>query len=209
MIDVGNTQTRGFANWGGNISFYYPSNWTDTSDANYQSFTAVEEPKTVGYIIIRVDGQKTTSSAPVQEKVAVANDFVSIYKVISEGYSVVATGESAYKATINFINQGSMWTNATVATSVTLVTPAAIGATAYTVGGKTPLGSARTGRVLAAVTNIINGTANWFDWVSDDTSVATVDTNGVVTGVAVGSADITAVDRVHGVSSSALTVTIA
>lgn len=210
ILDVGNTQTRGFANFGGTISFFYPNNWTDTNDANVVTFTALEDENVLGYIIIRADGLKTTSSAPDANKAAVANDFVYIYKVISDGWSDVNTGEAGFKYTITFQPQGDLWANAIVATSVTTVTPAAIGATDYTVGGKTPLGTYRTGRQLAAVSNIVNGYPGWYNWSSEDTSIATVDGNGVVTGVAVGGPiDIIATDKVTGTASSALAVTIA
>lgn len=210
FIDVGNTQSRGFAQFGGTISFFYPNNYTDTANDHLITFEALEEPLTLGYIIIRADGQKTTTSTPDEEKVAVANDFVSIYKVISDGWADVNTGEVNFKYTITFQPQGDLWVNATVATSVTVVTPVAIGAADYTVGGKTPLGTYRTGRQLAAVTNIVNGYPSWFAWESEDSDIASVDGNGVVTGVSVGGpVNITARDKISGSVSTGLAVTIA
>lgn len=209
-IDVGNTQSRGFAQFGGTISFYYPNNYTDSSNEYLQTFEVFEDSSVLGYVIIRADGQKTTTGEPDATKVAVANDFVSIYKVISDGWSDVVTGENDFKYSITFQPQGDLWTNATVATTVTVVTPVAIGAADYTVGGKTPLGTYRTGRQLAAVTNIVNGYPGWFTWTSEDPAIATVDQNGVVTGVSVGGPiDVTATDKVSGAVSSALAVTIA
>lgn len=210
FIDTGNTQSRGFAQFGGTISFFYPNNYTDTSNEHLTTFLALEDTGTLGYLIIRADGQKTTTGSPDENKVAVANDFVSIYKVISDGWADVNTGEVNFKYTITFQPQGDLWVNATVATAVTVVTPVAIGAADYTVGGKTPLGTYRTGRQLAAVASIVNGYPGWFNWTSEDSDIASVDQNGVVTGVSVGGPiDIIATDKITGVASTALAVTIA
>lgn len=211
FIDVGNTQTRGFAQFGGTISFYYPASYAvDATNPNYVTFAALRTPRTLGYIIIRADGLKTTTGVKDANKVAVANDLVYIYKVMSDGWADVNTGEVNFKYSITFRAQGDLWTNTIVATSATLVTPAPIGTTAYTVGGKTPLGSYYTGRQLAAATNIWNGYPGWFNWSSSNPAIASVDKNGVVTGVSVGGpVNIIATDPDTGVASSALAVTIA
>lgn len=208
LIDVGNTQTRGFAQFGGTISFFYPENYTDSSNVHLTTFSALDEPLTLGYIIIRADGQKTTAAAPDSGKVAVANDFVSIYKVISDGWADVNTGENSFKYTITFKPQGDLWVNAVVATAVTVVTPAAIGAADYAHPGKTPLGTYITGRQLAAVTNLINGYPGRFIWVSSDTSKGTIDQNGVFTTVAAGATTITAQDPISLAVSTGLAITV-
>lgn len=206
--DVGNTQTRGFAQFGGTISFFYPSNYTDVTDSTVQTFLALDQPRTLGYVIIRVDGEKTTSSAPDSSKPAVTGDFISVYRVMSDGWADVNTGETNFKYTITFQPQGDLWVNTVVGTHA-VATPAAIGTPDWTVGGKTPISAYLTGRQLAAVAGEWNGYPGWFSFESDDTTIATVDANGVVTGVAVGSADVTATFKNTGQTSSALTVTIA
>lgn len=206
--DTGNTQTRGFAQFGGTIAFYYPKNYTDTSDDSYIVFEALDQPLTDGYIIIRVDGQKTTAGVADKTTPALSNDFVAIFKIISDGYSDTDTGEVAFKYNIEFLAQGDIWINAVVATTVTVATPAAIGAADYTVDGKTPLGAYVTGRQLAAVAGEWSGYPGWFDWESSDSSVASVDANGVVHGVSAGTAEITAIHKVSRAESTALSVTI-
>jgi Bacterial Ig-like domain (group 2) len=208
LIDVGNTQTRGFAQFGGTISFFYPQNYTDSSNVHLSTFNALSTPLTLGYIIVRSDGQKTTSSAPDATKVAVANDFVSIYKVISDGWADVNTGENSFKYTITFKPQSDLWVNATVATAVTVVTPAAIGTVDYAHPGKTPLGTYITGRQLAAVSNIVSGYPGRFTWTSSDTTKGTIDQNGVFTTVAAGATNIVATDPISGISSTALAITV-
>lgn len=207
--DVGNTQTRGFAQFGGSMSFFYPFDYTDSSNPLLTTFNLLRTPRTVGFLIFRVDGLKTTAGLGDKTKGPVAADFVSIYRVMSDGWSDVNTGENAFKYTITFQPQGDLWVGATVNTTVTVATPVAIGATDYaSPDGKTPLGTYFTGRQLAAVAGEWNGYPGWFNWTSSDPSVATVDKNGVVHALAAGSADIIATDPNTGAASTALAVTI-
>lgn len=207
--DVGNTQTRGFAQFGGTISFKYPGKYfpVDPTDENQVTFLALEAPLTLGYIIVRADGKKITGGNPDTYKPAVANDFISIYKVLSDGWSDTNTGEVDFKYTITFQPQGDVWVNAIVGVQ-TLTAPVAIGAADYTVDGKTPLSGYYTSRQLAAKAGEWSGTPGWFEWSSSDPEVATVDRNGVVIGISAGSADITYYDPIANVTSAALSVTI-
>lgn len=207
--DVGNTQVRGFAQFGGTISFFYPYNYTDTSNLLLTTFNLLRTPRTLGYLVLRVDGYKTTGATGDKAKVPVANDFVSVYKVMSDGWNDVNVGENAFKYTITFQPQGDLWINAVVGTSVTVVTPVAIGTVNYaSPTGKTPLGTYITGRQLAAVTNIWNGYPGRFIWSSSNPAVATVDSNGVVRARSAGSSNIIATDPNTGTASTALAVTI-
>lgn len=208
MGDVGNTQTRGFAQFGGAISFFYPFDYSDASNVLLTTFNLLDAPRTLGYLIFRVDGLKTTSSAPDKTKVAVAGDFITVYKVLTDGWTDVNTGENNFKYTITFQPQGDIWINSQVNTSVTVVTPVAIGTTAYTVGGKTPLSSYLTGRQLASVAGFWSGTPGWLNWSSSDSTKASVDKNGVVKGIASGAVNITATDPNTGAVSTALAITI-
>lgn len=204
LLDVGNTQTRGLAQFGGSMSFFYPGSYAvDASNANYVTFAALRSPRTAGYIIIRADGIKTTITTP-----ATANDFVNIYAVITDGWDDAVEGENNFKYAISLVAQGTIYQNATVATTVSIATPVAVGATAYTVGGKTPLASYVTGRQMHLTASIFNGTPARFKWVSSNTAVATVDRNGVVRRVSAGSANITAQDPISGSTSTALAITM-
>lgn len=206
FIDVGNLQVRGFANFGGAISFFYPASYvSDATNANYVTFAALRTPRTAGYIVIRIDGK-----APTVGQVAVANDFVQVYQVISDGYNDAVEGQNAFTYAINFLSQGGIYANAPVNTAVTVVTPVAVGATNYASAGsgKTPLTSSITGRTLYSNASIFVGYPGRFIWTSSDTTKATVDRNGVVTAIAAGTAGITATDSVTGVASTALSVTI-
>jgi hypothetical protein len=202
MADVGNTQTRGFAQFGGTISFFYPLNYTDSSNENLITFEALDVPRTLGYVLIRIDGKKSTVG-----QAAVNGDFLRVYKVMTDGWSDVNTGEENFKYSITFQPQGDVWTNVVVG-PVTVVTPVAIGTAAYTVGGKTALGTYITGRQLDLATGIYNGYPGWFNWTSSAPNIATVDKNGVVKGVAAGAASITATWPLTGAVSTPLSVTI-
>lgn len=209
FIDVGNTQSRGFSQFGGSISFMYPFNYTDTSNGYYTTFLNFVVPRTLGYLIFRIDGQKTTSSAPDAAKIGIAGDFLRIYKVQSDAWADSVTGENNFKYAVTFQPQGNLWINAVLGT-VTVVTPVAIGTPNYVSGssGKTPLGTYVTGRQLEAQAAITNGYPGWFSWSTSDASKATIDANGVLRAVAAGSVSVIATHKQSGVASSALAVTI-
>lgn len=211
MCDVGNTQTRGFAQFGGSISFFLPDSYfpVDATNDTQNTFYALEESGAIGYLIIRVDGKKTTAGVGDQFKEAVAGDFVAIYKVQSDGYALVNTGEVNFKYTITFQPQGDLWVNAIIGPAPTIAAPAPIGTADLTAGGRTPLSAYFAGRQLSAVAGQTSGYPGWFRWTSDDPAIASVDANGVVTGVAVGTASITAIDKVTGAVSAPYSAVIA
>lgn len=209
FIDVGNAQTRGFSQFGGSISFFYPFTYSDATNNYYTTYLDFVTPRVLGYLVFRIDGQKTTTGAPVQAKPPIAGDFVRIYKVQSDAWADSVTGENNFKYAVTFQPQGSLWINAVVGT-VALPAPVAIGTANYASGssGRTPLAMYVTGRQLELNTGITNGYPGWFTWVSSDTTKATVNANGVVTAIAAGTASITAQHKQSLVTSSALVVTI-
>ena len=210
FADIANTQTRGFAAFGGSISFFYPYNYTDATNDLVTTFAAIANPLTLGYVLVRVDGQKTTAGVVDNTKPAVEGDFVEIYKVLSDGYADNVVGQNSFKYSIKFQPQGELYTNAMVSASLMVVsTPAPIGATNYVSAskGKTPLGSFVGARQLSLSAGFWNGYPGRFLWASSSPLVATVDANGVVTAQSVGSTNITATDKNTGVVSTALAIT--
>jgi hypothetical protein len=198
IADSGNVQARGFAQFGGTISFFYPRAYGNSADANSNTFEALDVPGTIGYILIRADGVIT----PAGGRLAVAGDFWHIYRVISDGWSDVNTGEENFKYTITFQPQGDLWVNANVNTSVT-VTASITGGNSFTVGQKKPGVAYLSGRQVHT-----EGYPGAFTWASSDTTKATVDSNGVVVGVAAGTANITATWPATGTASSSIAVTV-
>lgn len=181
ITDQGNTQSRGFAQFGGTVSFFYPRAYANAADANSNTFEALDQPRTLGYLLMRVDGNIT----PDGNRLAIANDFWSVYKVISDGWADVVVGENSFRYTITFQPQGDLWVNAVVNTTVTL-TASLNGGLTLTTTTKKPIIAYVTGRQLTT-----NGYPGWFTYSSSATNFATVDANGLVRGVAAGSATIT------------------
>lgn len=199
FADTGNVQVRGFANYGGDISFYYPAKFDDATDNTFLAWDALDQRLTTGYLVIRIDGVKTNP-------IAVAGDFVNVFKVQTDGYKDVNTGEVYFKSTITFKPQGEMYINAPVDTTapVPVLTVGPGTATISLAAEKRRNTIAyRTGRQLSS-----NGTPSFFTYSSSDPTKATVDTNGVITGVAIGTANITAVDKVTGATSTPLAITV-
>jgi hypothetical protein len=198
IADQGNTQTRGFAQFGGTISFFYPRAYNNVSDANSQTFEALDQPWTLGYILLKADGLIT----PAGTRTATAGDFWHVYKVISDGWSDVNVGEVNFKYTITFQPQGDVWVNANVNTAVT-ITQSMNGGATLSVGTKKPMIAYLTGRQVTT-----NGYPGAFTWTSSDVTKATVDANGLVKGIAAGSANITATWPATGTAGTPTAVTV-
>lgn len=174
LADVGNRTDRGAAQYGGTISFYYPGAFDDNTNDYSLAFDAVAVPRTKGYIVIRIDGSKLTTTA------FAAGDLVHVFEVMTDGQSNMVTGEEAFRYTVTMLQQGAVSVNTIVnAGTVTVVTPATL---AVAVGASSRLSATANGREYT------NGVA----WSSSDTTKATVTNAGVVTGIAAGSATITA-----------------
>lgn len=174
LADTGNRTDRGASQYGGAISFYYPGAFDDNTNAYSLAFDAVAVPRTLGYIVARIDGNKPTTQA------FAAGDFVSVMEVMTDGQSNVITGEEAFRYTVNMLQQGSLEVYTVVrSTTVTVVTPATL---AIAVAAKSRLTATVNGRAYT------NGVV----WSTSDATKATVSNAGVVTGVAAGSATITA-----------------
>jgi len=174
LADTGNRTDRGASQYGGAISFYYPGAFDDNTNAYSLTFDAVAVPRTPGYIVARIDGNKPTTQA------FAAGDFVSVMEVLTDGQANVITGEEAFRYTVNMLQQGSLEVYTVVrTTTVTVVTPATLA-----------IAAAAKSRLTATVNS--RAYTNGVVWSTSDATKATVSNAGVVTGVAAGSATITA-----------------
>ena len=200
ITDAGNTQARGYAQFGGSLSFYYPRVYNNTADSNSNTFEAMKVSRTLGYLLLRVDGKIT----PPGTRIAINGDFWNIYKVISDGINFVVVGEDNYRYNITFQPQGEFYSFAQVTTSGTpAITASLNGGATLTTTTKKPVIAYFTGRQLTTL-----GYPSRFNFASSNTAIMTVDANGLARGVAAGSANITVTDPVSGVSATAIAVTV-
>lgn len=172
---IGKVVDRGYTNWGGSISFYYPNNFDDATSEYSSVYDLLDAPRTKGYLVMRIDGAEAAATAA-------EGDFVHVLKVMTDGYAESVTGEEAFRYTVTMLPQGDFAVRAVVAgasAAAVVVSPATIASSAadhdeltVTLGGR----------------NYTNGVT----YTSSDQTKATVSTAGVVTSVAVGSATITA-----------------
>jgi hypothetical protein len=189
LADIGNRTDRGAAQYGGTISFYYPGAFDDNSNDYSLTFDAISVPRTKGYVVVRVDGNKPTTQA------FAAGDLVHVMEVMTDGQTNMITGEEAFRYTVTMLQQGALAVYTVVrSTTVTVVTPATL---TVAVGASSRLTATANGREYT------NGVA----WTTSDATKATVSNAGVVTGVASGSADIVATFTQTGASdTTAVTV---
>jgi uncharacterized protein YjdB len=186
---IGKVSDRGASQFGGAISFYYPGAFGDTSNDYAVTYDALDAPRTLGYIVMRVDGEQTAT-------VAEAADLVQVFKVMTDGYAESITGEEAFRYTVSFLSQGDLAVRAVVkgVSAIAVITPATL---AIVVGAKSRLTATVDGR------NYTNGVK----WSTSAPAKATVSSAGVVTGVAAGTANITATYEATGATDvTAVTV---
>lgn len=197
--DAGNAQSRGYAQYEATLNFFFPRDVRDnTSDfgKTYQFLKDVSTARTPLYIITRVVQTTPNQLDPLAE-----GDFVNVYKVAGDAFTLDTEGEDAYKYAINFLPQGGVWVytqavDGTTLNAITVTNPGGDAGT-LTVGDHSVMRATLNGK---RVTNIVT-------WSSSDTTVATVSPNGVVTAVSAGTADITAAHPA-GTTSTAVQVTV-
>jgi len=177
---------RGFANWGGSMSFYYPESFDDSTSTYSQVYDTLDAPRTTGYVVMRIDGEESSTSAQ-------NGDFVHVLKVITDGYAESVTGEEAFRYTVNMLPQGDYAVRTVVGGGTPVVTPATLASSA---GDKDELAVTWGGR------NYTNGVT----YTTSDSAVATVSKAGVITSVAAGSATITATSPDNNTATCAVTV---
>lgn len=184
---IGKVSDRGAEQFGGGVSFYYPGAFGDVSNEYSNTYDLMDQPRTPGFLVVRVDGDNANSPE------AANGDLVSIYKVMTDAYAEVITGEEAFRYTITFLPQGDL----AVRTVVGGTTPVTTSTLAISVGDSERLAATVGGR------NYTNGVK----WSSSAPDKASVSSAGVVTGVAAGSANIVATYEATGLTdTTAVTV---
>ena len=183
---IGKVSDRGAAQFGGGLSFYYPGAFGDASNDYSLTYDALDQPRTRGFLVIRIDGEESSALANT-------GDLVHVFRVMTDGYAESITGEEAFRYTITFLSQGDLAVR-TVLGGGTVVTPSTL---TVATGAKSRLNATVGGRVYT----------NGVKWTTSDATKATVSSAGVVTGVAAGSATITATyEATGGTDTTAVTV---
>lgn len=177
---------RGFANWGGSMSFYYPESFDDATSKYSLVYDALDAPRTAGYVVMRIDGEESSTSAQ-------NGDFVHVLKVMTDGYAEAVTGEEAFRYTVTFLPQGDYAVRTVVGGGTPVVSPSTLASSAGDVDELTATWGGR---------NYTNGVT----WTTSDATKATVSKAGVVTSVAAGSATITATSPDGNTATCAVTV---
>jgi hypothetical protein len=186
ITSIGKIIDRGYTNWGGSISFYYPRTFDDATSEYSDVYDALDAPRTTGFLVVRVDGEEGSA-------LAVNGDLVHVLKVTTDGYAESITGEEAFRYTVSFLPQGDYAVRTVVGGGTVNVTPATLASTAGDVDLATCTWGGR---------NYTNGVV----WTSSDTTKATVSSAGVITSVAAGSATITATAPNGNTDTCAVTV---
>ena len=156
-----------------NVTATSENSWNLTSDENtvaYKLCGETEKEKTYA------DAAATTSLDISKESLEQTGGFSVPIGIVVEDYSTKPAGD--YSDTVTFT--ASVVDNSVKVTSITL--------------NKTSTVIGVSGEKTLSVSRILptDATDKTYTWASDNTSVATVDSNGKVTGVAIGTANITA-----------------
>lgn len=172
ITDPANYSARGFANFEATLSFFRDANLADTTSAYVTAWNAFKVPRTYGYLVIRAAEQKWNTAWT-------AGDRVSVFRFIADTIVDDATGDDAVKFTVNFLPQGLLYPytrvgGAGVITGVSPTNTLTIGASKVI----TPVIASKDARAIATFS-------------SSDTTKMKVTPNGVITGVAAGTATLT------------------
>lgn len=189
ITSLGKVIDRGYTNWGGSISLYYPASFDDATSDYSLAYDALDAPRTKGFIVMRIDGEESSANAA-------QGDIVHVLKVMTDGYAEAVTGEEAFRYTVTLLPQGDYAIRTVVAGVSDNLVVLSDSTLATNVGDVDVLTATWGGR------NYTNG----LTWTSSDTSKATVRA-GVVTSVAAGSATITATAPNGETDTCAVTIT--
>lgn len=191
LADSASYEEFGQANYGGEISFYYPESYDDDSNLHSLIYDLTDIPGELQDIAIRVDGDVLTTEP------AADGDFVSVYRVQGVAEANPFTPGESKRRTVTFWNK-SDFSHFTVVGShaITAIPPAG----GFTAGGAGRIRASQGGR----------DTTNRLSFTTSDAAVIQVYPGGFyeVLGAAAATADVTIEDEETG-DTVVVTVTVA
>lgn len=193
LFDKGNATSRGASQYEAELNFFYPADLSDTVTDYGKAFQFLKTPGVGVYLVVRVLQGTSGVYTP-----AAAGEWISVYKFITDSWTDDIEGDDSNKYAIGFLTQGvsKVYTQVKNATPVTVTN--ASGTASIDVGEHIVLRAVLGGKRATQVVT----------WSSSNPSVATVSPNGVVTGQAVGTADITASHPAASAASTPVAVTV-
>ena len=137
LADAASYEEFGQANYGGEMSFYYPESYDDDSNLHSLIYDLTDIPGELQDVAIRVDGDVLTTE-PAED-----GDFVSVYRVQGVAEANPFTPGESKRRTVTFWNK-SDFSHFTVVGdhAITAIEPAG----GFTVGGKGRIRASQQGR---------------------------------------------------------------
>lgn len=191
ITDSGNSVSRGFPDFGATLDFFRDANPADSTSIYNQVFTLFKQPGILGYLVVRY-GQALPST------VAVAAQYVSVYKVLTDANSDDTEGDDSVKFEQTFLPQGSLWEHVLVKTAVA------------TVASPTTLVLATNG-LIGKINATVSGrdvTASSTFTVSDPTKAQHMG-NGIIKRLAAGTGVTVSVSNPGGTTAASVALTMA
>lgn len=177
LADSASYEEFGQANYGGEVSFYYPESYDDDSNLHSLIYDLTDIPGELQDVAIRVDGDVLTTEP------AVDGDFVSVYRVQGVAEANPFTPGESKRRTVTFWNK-SDFSHFTVVGSheITAIEPAG----GYTAGDVGRIRASQGGR----------DTTNRLSFTTSDAAVIQVYPGGFyeVLGASAATADVTIED---------------
>lgn len=136
--------TRSTANYGGNISFWYPGYYDDNANQLsqvYDFFNPTDYSRPICYVVMSVDGEIGESGQPADTMAFANGDLLSVFKVQADAWDDMTEGDDPFYYTLNFLRNGGL-AHYTVASTAAPVL-AASATLAGTAGG--------TGKIVVTV----------------------------------------------------------
>jgi len=175
LTDAAGAQSRGFANWGGHLSFWNPQPGAVAGDVYFDAREEFRAQRQFKAVVVRIGKSNALPAAD--------GDEVYAFRVMNDALAQ-NRGDSSMYYTVNLLSQGEEGVNAILAPD----TPAALtisidkGDVALEVGDVVRLKAVTQGK------NVTIGTT----WTVSDPTIATVTPHGIVIGVAAGDVTVSA-----------------